>query len=54
MRTTTRKSDHTVFVDRYGRRRRAVIATGVVLGVVLLLWLTIMCFGFQVIVSPSA
>jgi hypothetical protein len=39
-------------VDRYGRRRRAVICTGVVLGVVQVAWLAVMCIGFAGVVQP--
>jgi hypothetical protein len=37
--------DDAVFVDRYGRRRRVVIAAGFVVAAVLLVWLALMGMG---------
>jgi hypothetical protein len=48
------KVDKSVFVDRYGRRRRAVVSTGLVLAIALLTWLGVMCFGFAGVVQPGA
>jgi len=40
-----------VFVDRYGRRRRAVIGVGLLVAVMLVVWLTLMCGGLVVAMS---
>lgn len=53
MPTTTPRTDHAVFVDRYGRRRSAMIGTGVFIGIALIAWLVIMCIGFEVVVGHN-
>jgi hypothetical protein len=54
MPSTASRVDKSVFVDRYGRRRRAVISTGLVVAVALVTWLAVMCFGFAGVVQPGA
>jgi hypothetical protein len=51
---TASRVDRAVFVDRYGRRRRAVIGTGFVLAAVLVAWLAVMCIGFAGVVQPGS
>ena len=51
---TASRVDRAVFVDRYGRRRRAVVGTGVVLAVVLAAWLAVMCVGFAGVFQPGS
>ena len=43
-----------VFVDRDGRRRRAVIGTGLVLALALVAWLVVMGVGFAVVLSQRS
>jgi hypothetical protein len=43
-----------VFVDRYGRRRRAVIGTGLVLGVLLVAYLLVMGVSFAAVLGGGA
>ena len=49
------RAHHTVFVDRYGRRRRAVISTGVVVAAILVAWLTVIGIVVATVVpQPSS
>jgi hypothetical protein len=42
-----------VFVDRYGRRRRAVVGTGVLVAAVLVAWLALMGIVIATVVPHS-
>jgi hypothetical protein len=45
--------DKAVFVDRYGRRRRLVVGTGLVVAVALVAWLAVMALALAGVVGQA-
>jgi MFS family permease len=49
----TSRVDHAVFVDRYGRRRRLVVGTGLVVALALVAWLAVMALAVADVVGQA-